>query len=249
MIDEKETSTSAIIFETALSSKEPIKKLFKMAADFIQKGEMNNLWDIDVMLSDRFIEYLRTGTFDELNEFKYALLAFIDTQIGDQLEQSKEGKRYYYRWSHFHDLCEIAIENYDPQLTKRFIESRKHGKELMKLLYKKEALRHNELAQQLKISPQHLSKLLREFIEHELIIRERQTKFSIIKLSIIGNAYMKEDEYKYEMGQETGTLYHQEDYPDDTQPASVIASRKEEYIPIPNEFSRTVEFFFGPREQ
>jgi hypothetical protein len=250
MIDEKETSTSVIIFETALSSKEPIKKLFEMAADFFQKGDMKNLWDIDVMLTDRFIEYLRTGTFDELNEFKYALLAFIDTQLGDQLKESEEGKRYYYRWAHFHDLCETAVENYDPQLTKRFIESRKHGKELMTLLYKykKEGLRHNELAQQLGISPPHLSKLLREFIEHELITRERQNKFSIIRLSIIGNAYMKENESKYEMGQDTGTVYHLEDYPDNTQPAAVIAGRKEEYLPLSNEFSRPVEFFFGPGE-
>jgi len=250
MIDEKETSASVIIFETALSSKEPIKKLFEMAADSFQKGDMKNLWDIDVMLSDRFIEYLRTGTFDELNEFKYALLAFIDTQLGDQLKESEEGKRYYYRWAHFHDLCEMAIENYDPQLTKRFIQSRKHGKELMTLLYKykKEGLRHNELAQQLGISPPHLSKLLREFIEHELITRERQNKFSIIRLSIIGNAYMKENQSEYEMDQDVGTLYHPKDYPYDTQPAAVIASGKDEYISISPEFSRPMEFFFGPGE-
>jgi hypothetical protein len=120
----------------------------------------------------------------------------------------------------------------------------------MKLLYKhkSEGLRHNQLAQQLGISPQHLSKLLREFIEHELITRERQTKFSIIKLSIIGNAYMKENDSRYHMDRDIGTAFHLEDYPHNTQPAAVIAGRKEEYLPTSHEFSRPVEFFFGPGE-
>jgi DNA-binding MarR family transcriptional regulator len=229
---------STYIFETALNKKESIKKLFKMAADFIQKGEIHHLNDIDAMLTDRFIEYLRSGTFDELTDFQYSVLSFIDSRIGDQLQESSEGQYYYHRWNHFHDLCETAVENYDPQLTKRFIESKKHGKELMELLYQnKEGLRHNQLAQQLNISPQNLSKLLREFAQHELIIRERKNKLSIITLSITGKAYIKEKKPE--------TLkkppYDTPHYP---LPAK-IASRKRDYMTIPSEFSRPLEYFLA----
>jgi CRP-like cAMP-binding protein len=193
MHEQKELSDSVIIFEAALTSREPVKELLKMAADYIRKDEMENLNDIDVMLIDRFIEFLRQGTGDDLNDFQAAILSFTDNEMGQQLKLNEAGKRFFHRWDHFHDLCDAAIENYDPQQTKRFIESKKRGKELMQLLFENpEGIRHNELSSKLGISPQNLSKLIREFQEHQLISKERNNKVSIIKPGITGRAYLRD---------------------------------------------------------
>lgn len=253
MSDDKEVSTPVKAIETALAARNPFKELLKMAADFIRKGEIDKLYNIDVMLTDRFIEYLRNGTFDDLDTFLYDVLSFTDSSIGDRLKENPEGKRYFYRWEHFHDLCDAAIEGYDPQLIKRLIEARKLGKELMNLLYLNEdGIRHNELSQKLGISPQYLSKLLKEFQEHDLITRERNNKVSIIKLSLTGRAYMKENENHLSRQKDEHAAIKTNDYIQypllTPGQASIIAERKREYMPIPVGYSRPVEFFFGPGE-
>ncbi len=75
---------------------------------------------------------------DELPEnFRYTTeLDNMHDFVINQLMESEDGKRYFYRWHHFLDLCQLAVENYDPALMKRFVGSRKYGKELMTLLYK-----------------------------------------------------------------------------------------------------------------
>ena len=92
MAGQEEISASVIIFQKALSSREPIKELLNMAKDFIRKGEMESLSDIDMMLIDRFIEYLRKGTIDDLNEFQEAVLSFTDSKVADRLKQDEEGE-------------------------------------------------------------------------------------------------------------------------------------------------------------
>jgi DNA-binding MarR family transcriptional regulator len=247
----KEISSSVKILETALMAKDPFKTLFKMAADFITKGNLNELYNIDVMLIDRFIEYLRNGTIDDLKAFIYDVLAFTYSKTGDQLKESEEGKRYFYRWEHYHDLCDAAIEGYDPQLIKRLIESRKHGEELMTLLFRnKDGIRHNELSKKLGISPQYLSKLLKEFQEHDLVTRDSKDKVSIIRLGITGREYMKEseDHLSYEENQQIDD--DSEDYRITASTAAIIAQKKEEYSPVESEFevSRGLDLFFIHQE-
>lgn len=237
MTDHTEISGSVEVFETAFAAKEPFKQLFKMAADFVGKGEISGLYNIDVMLSDRFVEYLRNGTIDDLETFQNDVLAFTDSKTGDQLMGSEDGKRYFYRWHHFLDLCQLAVENYDPALMKRFVESRKYGTELMSLLYKApDGIRHVELADKLGISPQYLSKLLREFQEHDLIGRERRNKVSIITLGLIGRAYMKESIDHLTPG---ATEYHI-----DTEDKTGVAERREVYTAEIDIWDSPKSFFF-----
>lgn len=240
MPEQKEISDSVIIFEAALNSREPVKELLDMAADYIRKDEMENLNDIDVMLIDRFIEILRQGTGDDLNDFQAAILSFTDNEMGKQLKLSEAGKRFFYRWDHFHDLCDAGIENYDPQQTKRFIESKKRGKELMQLLSQnQDGIRHNDLSSKLGISPQNLSKLIREFQEHQLISRERNNKVSIIKPGITGRAYLRnlhpdknEDPHDYRFTPES---------------ISMVAEKSHEYTTIHAEDLPPRTYFFGLR--
>jgi len=235
----KEISSSVKILETALMAKDPFKILLKMAEDFFKRGNFDELYNIDVMLTDRFIEYLRNGTIDDLEAFIYDVLAFTDSEIGDQLKESEEGRSYFYRWEHFHDLCDAAIEGYDPKLIKRLIESRKHGEELMAILFEnKDGIRHNELSKKLGISPQYLSKLLREFQEHDLVTRDSKDKVSIIRLGITGREYMKENQQIDD---------DSEEYRISPPTAPKIAQENEEYVPIEagDEFSgRPMGYFW-----
>ena len=227
---QKEASLSVDIFEAALGSEEPIKELFEIAARLIQDGEIGNLSDIDVMLIERFIEYLRGGSSDELDAFQAAVLSFTDSEIGDRLKANKEGQKYYYRWQHFHDLCGMAVENYDPKLAKRFVESRKHGKGLLTLLYQnREGIRHNELSKRLGVSPQYLSKLLREFQEHDLITRERKNKVSIIRLGAAGRAYISENFSFYETAGPVSPGTYKPGNQTAPRNAAMVAERKIEY--------------------
>ncbi len=193
MSDKSNINWAAKVFDATLSSKNPVEKLIEMAAECVRKNEPEKYDAIDVMLIERFIEYLRQGNIDDLNAFHDTILSFIDSDIGDRLELSKEGRKFFYRWQHLLDLCTTAVDNYHPQASRRFVEARKHGTELIELLYYNEkGIRHNELSNRLHLSPPYLSKLLREFQEYDLITREKKNKVSIIKLGISGKAYMKE---------------------------------------------------------
>jgi DNA-binding MarR family transcriptional regulator len=120
----------------------------------------------------------------------------------------------------------MAVENYDPALTKRFIESRKYGKELINLLDKNpNGIRHIELSKKLGISPQYLSKLLREFQEQGLISRARKKKVSIIKLGLTGRAYMRENENHLPSEKDKYYLT--------PEPTAIVAENVEPYMSIP----------------
>ncbi len=240
-------SSSVKVFETALNAKDPFKELFKMAEEYIKAGDLDSLHNVDVMLISTFIEYLRNGNIDDLRAFLYDVLAFTDSRIGDRLKKTEEGKCYFYRWEHFHDLCDTAIENYDPQLMKRFVESRKYGKELLSTLYKSpDGIRHKELSERLGISPQYLSKLLKEFQQQDLVTRNSRDKVSIVKLGISGRAFVNDNENCWPTL--ASVLNHENeeegipigkavtDYLVTDKPAARIASRKAEYItgePVP----------------
>jgi len=191
---------SATIFDTALSAIRPIKALMDTAEQSIkQEARDNNFHNIDAMLTGMAVDYIRKGTPDQIDAFADDMLAFLDSNLGDTLKSSNEGKRYYYRWEHFVDLCSAAVDNYDPQSEARFIASRKHGQRLMQVLFENIAgLRSKDLAQLLGISSQHLAKLLREFEDHSLVVREREKRFTLVRLDFLGRAYMSDEESEME---------------------------------------------------
>ncbi len=93
----------------------------------------------------------------------------------------------------------MAVDNYDPQSMTRFIASRKHGPRLMQVLFENiEGLRSKNLAQLLGISSQHLAKLLREFEDRDLVVREREKRFTLVRLDFLGRAYMSDEESEME---------------------------------------------------
>lgn len=189
----EKVDSRAEILKIALTSTNPIKELMKAVVLSIKEGVTDNLREIDVALMDRFIEFLRSGARDDLNLFLHSILAFIDSKDGDKLKSLKGGKRYFFRWEHFHDLCNLSIENFNPLLVERFIASRKRGQDMMNVLYNNpEGLRHKELAKHLGISEQNLAKLLREFEHQSLIARERKDKVTMVRLSFAGRSFMAE---------------------------------------------------------
>jgi len=191
---------SATIFDTALTAIRPIKALMDIAEQSINQGVRdNNLHNIDAMLTGMAVDYIRKGTPDQIDAFADDMLAFLDSNIGDKLKSSDEGRQYYYRWEHSVDLCSIAVDNYDPQSMARFIASRKHGPRLMQVLFENiEGVRSKDLAQLLGISSQHLAKLLREFEDHSLVVRDREKKFTLVRLDFLGRAYMSDEESEME---------------------------------------------------
>jgi len=191
---------SATIFDTALTAIRPIKALMDTAEQSINQGVWdNNLHNIDAMLTGMAVDYIRKGTPDQIDTFADDMLAFLDSNLGDTLKSSNDGKRYYYRWEHFVDLCSAAVDNYDPQSVARFIASRKHGQRLMQILFENTAgLRSKALAQLLGISSQYLAKLLREFEDRDLVVREREKRFTLVRLDFLGRAYMSDEESEIE---------------------------------------------------
>lgn len=80
-------ATSADIFQTALTSAKPVEALLDIAATSIQNKEFDSLHDVDVMLIDRFIEFIRSGTHDDLHAFLYSILSFTDSNAADALHR------------------------------------------------------------------------------------------------------------------------------------------------------------------
>lgn len=193
------TDMSTTIFEVALTAERPVNVLMEIAKQSVNQGEQDNLHNIDAMLTGLIVDYIRRGTSDHLDRFADDMLAFLDSNIGDKLKSSDEGRQYYYRWEHFVDLCSAAVDNYDPQSEARFIASRKHGQRLMQVLFENiEGVRSKDLAQLLGISSQYLAKLLREFEDRNLVVRDREKKFTLVRLDFLGRAYMSDEETEME---------------------------------------------------
>jgi hypothetical protein len=187
-----ELNESAEIFKKALTEERPVHALLDLINSF-SEHDLKTIWNVDVMLSGRFIDFVRNGTKDDFDLFIHALLSFLHGDKGDLLRKMHDGERYYYRWEHFQDLCDAALEDYDSSFTERFVASRKQGNRLMEILFSaKEGLRHKELAAVANISPQYLSKLLRDFKEQRLITVKRDGKASLVRLSFLGEAFMHE---------------------------------------------------------
>ena len=126
------------------------------------------------MLDGRFINLVRNDSLDELSSFAYAIVAFIDSENGDDLKSTETGRRLFHRWEHLRDLSGFAVENRDSKFVDRFVLSRKHGETLMRMLHdNRDGVRPMNLAKWLGISEPQLSKLLREFEAEDLVVRNR----------------------------------------------------------------------------
>jgi hypothetical protein len=209
-------NSTAIIFETALTSEKPVRALLDMAEAYLEKEMLPEneerteaFQDIDAMLNGLFVKYVQRGTGEDFEHFIDDILAFVDSKKGDTLKELSGCERFYYRWDHFHDLCTVVLENYDASFTERFITSRKHGPELMEILFANpDGIRHNVLATTLRISPQHLSKLLRELGGHGLINIEKRKGAAFVKHSFIGRVHMsgKKDSEEMEVNNASTAL-------------------------------------------
>jgi len=202
-------------FETAMGSNEPIKALLGIATDILNRNEIEELHDVDVMLMDQFIDAVRNGTAADLKSFLYDILSFVDSNRGDTLKENEDGKRYFYRWEHFHDLCSIAAGNFDLQTAGKFVASRKHGADIMAILNEnRDGIRPKTLAERLGISQPQIAKLLKEFEQENLIVRERHNnKLTYVKLSPSGRVYM-EDKKALDDVTENGNKADKEKVPD-----------------------------------
>ena len=186
---------SGEILEISLTAKRPVRDLMKIADRFAGNNDTEGLYDIDVALTGLFVDYIRKGTGDEFDALTDDLYAFLDSAKGDRLKSFKEGEKYFVRWEYLIDFTRIVLEKYDPDMTARFIASRKHGKKLMQLLLENyDGIRVKDLAEELGISNQQLAKLLREFEDHDLIIREKVKKMTLVHLDFMGRVYMSEKE-------------------------------------------------------
>ncbi len=200
-------SKSAQLLQLAMTGEDSVKTLMEYAASFLEEGDMNALHDIDVMLNAKLISIVRRGTADDLNDCIYSLLAFIDSSKGDRLKCMEQGDYLIHRWEHISDLCEFALEEYDPSSLAHFVLSRKHGEELLALLQESgEGLRPKDLAMKLNISNQNLSKLLKEFEKEDLISRERGNRVTVVRLGFRGWLFLaeREDEKPKESGPDAG---------------------------------------------
>ena len=187
-------------FDTILTSPEPVKAILDMATTAIQNNNLDVLHDVDVMLMDRFIEFVRNGTHDDLNSFLHKILSFIDSSEAGELKKLDEGQMYFHRWEHFHGMCNMAIENYDPRTVERFVMSRKHGAELLRILGEQEddGVRSKELAGRLGVEPSYLARLLKEFEAIGLVTRDKHnSKLTMVKLDYLGRTYLAENKAGY----------------------------------------------------
>jgi len=186
----KEKMKQVEILETALNTEDPIKALMDMVEISLYLDQEKNFYDIDIVLGEMFINYIRQDTKDNLESLVHTLLAFIDSNNGDRLQSLDEGKIYYERWEHLCDLASFALENYYPEFITRFITSHKHGKELMAILYhNRDGLYTNDLMHRFGITTQNLITLLIEFEKENLIVLDLGIRTSLVKLDFLGRVY------------------------------------------------------------
>ncbi|MCK5320138.1 hypothetical protein KAJ61_01985 [Candidatus Parcubacteria bacterium] len=200
----KATDMSAAIFDIALTAKRPVKTLMEMAKKFVNHGDWDNIHSIDAVLTGMIVDYIRRGILGHQNMFADDMLAFLDSNIGDKLKSSDEGRQYYCRWEHSIDLCHAAIDNYEPNAMTRFIESKKHGKNLMQILHRHlNGVRVLDLSGWLNINDLTLTNLLKDFESQNLITiacpslkdsrDDTVDPFSLVRLDFLGRAHMSDE--------------------------------------------------------
>lgn len=189
-------------FDAIISSPEPVKAILDIATTAIQNKNLDVIHDMDTMLMDRFIEFVRNGTHDDLNSFLHKILSFVDSSAAGELKKLDEGQMYFHRWEHFHGMCNMAIDNYDPRTVERFVMSRIHGAELLRILGEQEedGIRSKELAGRLGVKPSYLARLLKEFETIGLVTRDKHnSKLTMVKLNYLGRTYLAENKSGYSL--------------------------------------------------
>ena len=181
------------LFDTAVMGTHPAQKLLEKTRARVAALDWTALTQIDGLLAGILVKALRHGDLTRLNELGDALNSFLDSNEAETMEEHTQGHDLLRRWEMLFDMVYMAEENYDPLLVAQAIEARAKGSALMNVLYRyQEGIRAKDLARELSISPQNLSKLLRYFEEKGLVERIRSPKLTLVRLSVLGRVHMLE---------------------------------------------------------
>ncbi len=139
---------------------------------------------VDAVLHQTFLDLMRHGSKDEFKSF-ITILTKLSLRAGERFASFAQ------RWKHLNELSQMVFNSLNPEMAKRLVESRKYGKEIMKVL-EEGAIRSGDLAEKLGISGEHLAKILREFEKEQLIERVRVRKASWIMIGLVGTQIIKD---------------------------------------------------------
>jgi hypothetical protein len=184
-------NASAKIFQLAMTSQNPAEALLSMVPKFLEKGDMESINVIDVMLNGRFVLFSRNLDFEKIEEFAYQIVAFLESPCGEKLRKTPQGARFFWRWEQLRDLSDFVIENRSRDFTEQFVNEKRHGRELLQILQSNpEGMSIADLSKQLSIGKKACAQLIRDFIREDLVKIDRKGRKNIILLGFMGKVFM-----------------------------------------------------------
>ncbi|MBI5418020.1 hypothetical protein HZA55_08775 [Candidatus Poribacteria bacterium] len=159
----------------------------------VQNKDIDIISLLDTALHKKFIELIRKGIRENIEEFIDFIIHIHDSIIKENLIVLKDGTKFLDKWLHLMEIMDTISENADTGIAFRLIKQRAHGIKLLEYVYKKEKIRAKDLAHDLHLTEQYLAKLLREFEKEDLIKREKDGKATWVSIGFMGRYFISKE--------------------------------------------------------
>jgi DNA-binding MarR family transcriptional regulator len=165
-------------------------ELAELALKALKKNDLEALRHLDGALHYRFLSQFRRGDETSRGEFLRGLLNIIDCPEARQRERPGPIERLLAHWEHLCELADALLKDVDTvERAARIVASRKHARELLELVAQQsEGLPAGALADRLKIKKPHLTKLLNDLEELDVIERAPSGRHVFVRLGQVGQS-------------------------------------------------------------
>ncbi|MEW6210545.1 MAG: winged helix-turn-helix domain-containing protein [Acidobacteriota bacterium] len=170
-------------------------ELIEEARRGLKESDVETLRQLDAAFHHFFLNEARRGDEKSKTRFIMGILGVLHLSEARAVEPASEIQQFLCRWSHLDGLMDVLRrEGGLAERAERFINSRKHADRLLEAAARAGArgIAAGELASELGISQQHLSKLLREMESRDIIERHSEGGKVYVCLGLVGEILVEE---------------------------------------------------------
>lgn len=173
------------------------EELIEAARQGLKDSDVEALRQLDAAFHHFFLNEARRGNEQSKTSFIMGILGVLHLSEARAIEPASEVQQFLCRWSHLDGLMDVLRrEGGLVERAARFISSRKHADQLLETVARAgiRGIAAGELASELEISQQYLSKLLREMQSRDIIERHSEGGRVYVCLGLVGEIIVEERE-------------------------------------------------------
>ena len=171
-------------------------QLAELATTALRNNDLQTLRQLDTAFHHFFFNEVRRGSEETRAEFVLGMIRILESAEARAKPRADEVQQLLTRWEHLNLLTEAFRRNVDAvDGASNLIRSREHADRLVALVAASGAgIPAGDLAEGLGISPPHLSKLLRELEQCDVIERHPAGRKVYVCLGLVGQLLVEREQ-------------------------------------------------------